>query len=140
VTNPKLRDGSAAERAARTAVLSPVGAGCTWVILVYANVMTEPRETLGERLDSAMAAGGVFAFGLLGLSFLSVPLVIGVTATSRSTALAAAWAGAAVAALAGGWWLLAEPIGSVKWLTLVSSAVMFSPLLVTASASRSPAE
>lgn len=129
------------ESATRLAVISPVAAGCAWAGLMF----TYYRAESGQPETELAAVIGIWMIGLLGvvgLGVLLIPLGIGLTTTSNTTRLAAAWVGALIAGLAGIFCLvgvLGADLGGVQAVVGYSAATaLFVPLLVTGWAGRRP--
>ena len=128
-----------ADRAILLAVVSPMLAGFVWATLTY---FAWSIEYAGPDAD----LGTVFAFwallllGFAGFLGLSVPLAIGLTARSESTRIAAAFAGATIAALAGAFWLLAaaegDLTGSAAILQYAAAAALLMPIAALVVATR----
>ncbi len=132
--------GDASTRAIRYAVISPAVAGCAWAALVF---LAWRVESPGPNVDlsGALAMFGVVALGVVGSAVLAPPLALGLVARSPAVRAKAAWAGSALSALGGAFWLIGttpsrDLEGFAELLSCAGGAVLFLPLLVTYAATR----
>src|SRR5690242_5496481 len=72
------------------AVVSPMLAGLVWAVLTYVSWRNEAVQS-GDALVSLITYWALLGLGCFGFIVLSVPLVIGLAARSRTTRVAAAW-------------------------------------------------
>jgi len=130
---------AAADRVVLLAVASPMLAGVVWATLSYFAWSIE-YDGPEDDLATAFAFWAQVLLGLAGLIGLSVPLAIGLTARSRSSRIAAACAGAALAALGGLFWLLAainsNLTGPAAILPYAAAGALFSPIIALVVACR----
>ena len=129
------------ESATRMAVISPLVAGCAWAGLMFA-CWTVDSGGLSEELDASIAILILGLMGVIGLGVLLIPLGIGLTTSSNTTRLAAAWVGALITGLAGVGCLvgaMGDNLHGVRVLLGYGAAtVLFAPIVVTVWASRRP--
>lgn len=114
-----------------------MAAGAVWALTQFLVLATGLLP--GD--EASVLAFFVYAvYGVLGFFLLIIPLVIGLSASTLETRLAAAYVGSGIAVLAGIFWLLVAAYAdqgiAYTAVLLAQALVFFVPLALTVRASR----